>query len=1184
MAAKKQRGSVKDPFSSEGKPYFFDVGIADEMAVCYSCHAGGGVAEGIVNEDGSVTPYNTSGLKPVHTYDRDFYSYPPTANTYALLSGKSIEETIKDIGAPKKHDWSKSGVMENDCLLCHQDPESPNTLVAADGLKAQIFRPRLMIFAEKDSNGKIVKISLGTPLQPGKYAQTFEQYSDDAQRMGRPTSKLLLFMLPKEDVGNLMQIWMDGLKAIAEAKGVNALPYALYAPPTIVPDIYTQTGLKDEYTYNPNGGADEIQKLMALQNEIGGIFQNIIQYAAQKYNVEISMEDLNRAFFNDFIYGYEIRDPMSGQLLPIPYPLRKYDVGKFYTDWDNPQASVRDFMRAPFYEGEGIPYTGMIGIGWGAMMYGVQQAMQGDMTYMKPDGSIDVAKVLADFENGKIPADKIKPALHNAIGYKFYMMPTARLMGTDPNHDGAPLTYVQLVRNGNEWEAKAYYNAEDLGDGNIHFDIFGGHKDMNSWKWVKICGQCHVLYRDDGNSGWDVMRPFGLGMGADYVKNGRFVNFTNDTEASGYEVHESSKKMGCGTCHFRESFNSLEDAHNFLKGTDTAHMVHNDLDNNPKPKTCEYCHLEGGDPDAPNPNQAHEEKFGELTEKHIANISCQACHIPYRRTWRFRAFNDTLGYYLNFDNGFGYNVLPGGDGSAMAFPGPYRISPIYGTSPGYGLSQLNMLANHIDADGNGVVPMDFVSQMAGYFEMWTEADPGKIVNGMPTNPKFDFMHLFYKLSLDQYKQMGLPINYDPKHDLESIPPLYWANGTNGYPQIVIGNPITIMTWVDLNPEPDHDMSDLPYNGAKVLYIREMNAAVKAFMPRVGMNPTITPQQLAQIPPNSKEWAQNPYVGKIILKDSNYVIFDHTGDGFPDLWWPEDVQAMREALIKVLKAEGEKDPDPRVFIAAHFFSDSHGVQTKEHALGAKTCYDCHGDYKKNPGQHRITDREIVFIPWAAPFMEDKYRFSKDNPNGLYVMDKEVSYIHVQEANGLRFMGAKAEDVLKATKEHAEELFYIAAEGTVPQGEIATELGVDSSKFTEDELNTVYVRQIVNGPWSDKHYFYVPKELKPKIVEMGFQVGKAEVYADNFGFAEGYILKMKIEDLNNKSVIVKLPFNGSEPVILHKGEEDKTFKKIEDVEILTYNGRYITVKVRENGEYMAAEKTNCGVLGTLYSPWK
>ncbi len=1183
MAAKKQRGSVKDPFTSENKPYFFDVGIADEMAVCYSCHAGGGVAEGIVNEDGSVTPYDTQGLTPAHTYDRDFYSYPAYANTQALLSQKSIEETVKEIGAPQKHDWSKSGVMENDCLICHTNPDSFNTLTAADGLKTQTFRPRLMIFAERDANGKVTKISLGMPTKEGKYAETAENYSDDPQRMGRPAAKLLLMKLPKIDVGELMQMWVDGLKEI-DATGAS-LPYALYAAPSIVPDIYTSTGIKDSFTYNPNGGANEMSKLMANQQAIGGVFMNILNYINDKYKLNITMDQLMGAFFNDFIYGYEIRDPMTGQLLPIPYPLRKYDVGKFYTDWDNPQASTRDYMRAPFVEGQGIPYTGLNGLGWGAMMYGMQLMQNGDMTYFNSEtNSIDVSKVLADYMAGKISPDKIQPALHEALPYKFYMMPTARLMGTDPNQDGAPITYVQLVKNGNDWDAKAYYNTSDLGtSGAVNFDIFGGDKDTNSWKWIKICGQCHALYKDEGNSGWEVMRPFGLGMGADWVKNGRYIHITNDEHESGYEVHQSTKKMGCGSCHFRSS-GSLEDKHNFLKGTDTAHMVRNDLDNNPKPKTCEYCHLQGGDSNAPNPNKAHEEKFGENTERHISEIACQTCHIPYRKTWRFRTFDDLFGYYLNFDNGFGYNVLPGGDGKAMAFPGPYRISPVYGTSPGYGLSHMTMLSQHIDADGKGVVPMDYVSEMAAYFEMGSEADPGKMVNGMPTNPKFDFMHYFYKMNLDMMKQMGVPLSYDQAHDYESEPPLYWANGDNGYPQIVIGEPITILTWVDTNPQPDHDMSDLPYNGAKVMYIREMNSAIKGFYPRVAVDPTITPEQLANIPPNDSGWAKNPNVGKIVLKDSNYVIFDHTGDGFPDLWWPEDVKAMREALIKVLKAEGETNPDPRVFVAAHYFSDSHGVQPAEQALGAKSCNDCHGDYKKDAGAHRVTDKMVVFIPWQPPFMADKYRYSDTNKDGLFIVDSEVSYIKPQEANGMKFMGAKAEDILKLSKHHAEELYTMASEGEVGKGEIAAQLGVDESNFSEEELNTEYVKQVVNGPWSDKHYAYIPKDLKSKIVEMGFQPGKASVYVSDKGFVDGYVLKAAIENSESKSFVIALPFDGADATIYVKPEGEMTFKKA-DAEILSYNSNYVIVKVNQSGEYIAADTNDDsgGIIGTLFSAW-
>ncbi|MGQ9500419.1 MAG: hypothetical protein ACUVQ6_08840 [Dissulfurimicrobium sp.] len=54
----------------------------------------------------------------------------------------------------------------------------------------------------------------------------------------------------------------------------------------------------------------------------------------------------------------------------------------------------------------------------------------------------------------------------------------------------------------------------------------------------------------------------------------------------------------------------------------------------------------------------------------------------------------------------------------------------------------------------------------------------------------------------------------------------------------------------------------------------------------------------------------------------------------------------------------------------------------------------------------------------------------------------------------------------SKYHAEELFYITSEGSERGYEI-TEIN-DLSKFTPDEF---IVKQVVNGLWSDKFYFYI-----------------------------------------------------------------------------------------------------------------
>ncbi len=1229
MAAKRERGTLDNPFSTEGKPFFFDQGVADQLGTCYSCHPGGGPAEGIVQSDGTVAPYDSPEAEATlsHSYDRDFYTYGPNAMTHSLISGKSIEETVADHGDPKRHDWSKSGVMEADCLLCHIDPDlesNPFVYEAADGLKVQPFRPRLMIFAERQ-NGQVVRVSLGMPLKEGVMNESALSYTNDIQRMSRPIgSKFFkLSMLPKDHVGELFRIWTDGLKAI-DPSG-ESLPYALYGPPTITPHIYTQNGLKDAYTYNPNGGADEMAKLMANQEAIGAIFAQILDYMKKNglMPAEATMDDLNAMFFNSFVYGYEIRDPGTGQLLPIPFPLRSYEPGKIYTDWDDPNASVRDYVRAPLVEGQGIQYSGLVGLGWAAFQYAYGLIMQGDMTYYDPNAffGINLTKVIADWENGVIPYDTLKnmATRHDFLPNFFYMMPTAQLMGLDLNNDGMPLSYVQIVKNGDEWEAKSYYNVADLGDdGALHIDMFGGSDDVNSWKWVKVCGQCHVMTQDHGNSEWTRARLYALGMPADWVKNGHFVNFTDDPEASGYDVHMSGKKMGCGSCHLRYS-GDVEAKHNFLKGTDTAHMVRNDLDNNPKPRTCEGCHLSGQDPEAPNPTKKHEEKFGEAAGKHIAEIACETCHIPYRRTWRFRAFDDTLGYYSNFDNRFGYYTLMGGLSNfpAMAFPPYYALSPVYGTSPGYGIPHFHMLAQHIDADGNGIQPMDFMAQMVDYFWMNSEADPGQLVNGIMTNPKFDFWKSFYQIMLEKQKSLGVPLNYDPAHDNEVYPPLYWANSKNGYPQIVIGNPITILTWVDANPYPEGGMSaladnSLAYGGTKVLYLREINAAIDKFLPAATFY-VYTPDQLRDIPPNDPKWAQDPNVGKVVLKDSGYVIFDHTGDGFPELWWEEDVRAMQEALIKVLKAEGESNPMPMLFMAAHYFSDSHGVQPAEKALGAQSCFDCHGDYTKDPGAHRITDRIVGFLPWAPPWFEEKNRaltfdpeaaktkeglaeymrktgmvptpamvdfLAGKGPDPFFVVDGEVIYIDKYEANGLSILGARQDEILAHSKHHAEELFYMTSEGTITGAEIAAELG---AKLTEDELNKTYLKQVVNGPWSDKHYFYVPEEIRPEITELGFQPAKEFVYVAGKGFVEGYILKVGVEGEGHETMFVKLPFQGADPEIYVKSHGDYAFRAAEGAEVLSHVGAYIWVKINEPGEYVAAERGSEGGSPLFQKLW-
>ena len=1165
--------------------------------VCYSCHPGGGPAEGIVTENG-VIPYTEASPEPASgNYDRDFFTYTSDDMERGYYNGKRPAEVVSEIGEPRRHDWQKSGVMEADCLLCHIDPQTNYALRGFDGLKVNPLRPRLMIFARRNANGEVVSISLGTPFEEGhNQGASALPYTNAAQRMSRPAAKILLMQFPKEVVNDLMRAMVEGLVAAEQATG-GRLPYALYAPPQIAPYLYDAQGLKPSYVVNPAGPADEMARIQETQDRIMGIFQQIVKILNSKYQMQIDLNQLMGAFFNDFVYAYKIKNEM-GQLMPVPVPMRRYVPGEFYTDWDDPNASTRDYLRSPLIEGEGIPYAGNVGLVWSATMYGAMQAMNGNYRYIdQASGQVNVALVLQDYFNGVILKEALKVEKRAILEPFFKYMPSGLLMGLDFNQDGAPLTYLRLEKTANGWQAKVYYSVADLGSGELPLPIFGSSNEKDDARWTLICGQCHVIHTDWGNSNWSFVRPYGLGMPADLVKNGHYVN-TNPQgpDDIGYDVHMSSGKRGCGWCHLRES-GDLEEKHNFLKGTDTAHMVRNDLDNNPKPKSCEYCHLNGGDPEAPNPALKHLEKFGETTGKHLTKVACEVCHAPYKKTWTFRAFDDTLGYYANFDNRYGYLIAPISQGQIAAFPPEYALNPVYGVSPGYGIPHFNMLSQHIDADGSGIVPMDYLTQMVNYFRFHSESDPGYLAMGMlPTNPKFDFWHLFLEQFMEWEKATkGVPLSYEKPYTNEIFKPLYYANGRNGYPQIVIGNPITIMTWVDTNAcfegcgEDEackEACKDLPYGGAKVLYLREINLAVDHYeMPMRW--PGYPPNVLENIGPNDQRYRHDPLVGKVILKpiegEGEYVIYDHTGDMFPDVWWPEDVLAVKRRLVEVLKAEGEKNPNPVIFMAAHFFSDTHGIKPAEQALGAKSCYDCHGHVEKGePGAHRITDRVIAFLPWAPKWFTEENRLLKwdaehglqvNNPNGLFVVDPEVYYIKPVEANGLKFLGATEEEILHLSKHHAEELFYLYSEEE--EGALIEEL---APYLSEHELNMEFEKQLVNGPWDDRQFFYIPKGYELKAC--GIIPARKRIYLGKKGYDpqgrvyEAYVTVVEFVDEAPEVFYIKIPFVGAEPEIYTRHGESGIFEKDKTAQILEYTGAYVLVRVTHPGEFVAIDKSISG----------
>jgi len=142
--------------------------------------------------------------------------------------------------------------------------------------------------------------------------------------------------------------------------------------------------------------------------------------------------------------------------------------------------------------------------------------------------------------------------------------------------------------------------------------------------------------------------------------------------------------------------------------------------------------------------------------------------------------------------------------------------------------------------------------------------------------------------------------------------------------------------------------------------------------------------------------------------------------------------------------------------------------------------------------------------------------------------------------------------------------MVAEGTVRGDEIED---VDTSKLTQEELETEYAKQVVNSPWNQKIYFYIPEELKPEIAECGFQPTAEQIYLDNEGLAEGYILKLGFNEDVNESMIIRLPYTGANPVIVTKTEGQKGFVQDKGAQILGQTGGYVTVKVNHAGEFAA-----------------
>ncbi len=1154
LAAKESVGKSGDPVITEGRPQWFDLGSYEENQLCCSCHPGGGTAEGLVQADGSVAPYDSfdPAANATHSFDRDFFSYS-TLDIVKASFAESIAEAVSDVGTegkPESVPWHESGVIEADCMLCHVDPDSPFVLRCADGMKVFPNRPRFMIFAQRGEDGNVTRISIGTPLVTGFHNESALNYTDHTQRVRRPARNIPLADLPEDVLYGLMRLWKTELERI-EASG-RALPFALYGEN--VAKIWTGSEIRPEYCVNPYGVSDEMARLQANEGALKDMFTNLLAFMQAHGYPGMDIGGLHALLFNDFIYAYEIINPEVAafgqspeELMSFPVPLRAYEPGKFYSDLDNPHSSIRDYLRAPLVEGQGMQYVGRPGLTWSAWREAIRS------------GSDTAAVLNAFFSGGQVLDGNVSGVLHQYLPSFFNVMPSAGLMGLDLDQDGSPLCYIQLVKDDSDnWSAKTYWEVDEVTYQSLHKTVSGGAGEADSPRWIRVCGQCHIMTLDH-EAGVEQVRAYNFGMAADWVKNGLFINETDDKDAAGFDVHMSTgdQRIGCGACHLRQSgfhtSREMEDLHNFLKGTDTAHMVRNDLDNAYRAKTCERCHLtdrEGLDPEQT--VAAHRVRFGVFTDKHLEDIACESCHVPFRKTWRFRALDYTLGYFANFDNRAIYDILSveqddADFGKIRALPGELAVSPAYSLFPAYGSAKFCINSQHIDADPvTGTVSMDYVTQMVNYLHMTAEADPGAVLSGMALNPRFDLYKYLFQQTLDSAAAASIPISYDPKWDNMSLPVLYWVNGRNGYPQIRPGNPIFVMAWVDMNAAQGGDAQDLAFNGARMLYVRELNAAIREY--QFPTRSVADAEALSSIPPNadpSSLGVLGEMAARVILKDSNYIIYDHTGDMYPDLWYTEDVRAMQQALRTVLQAEGVSDPMPMLLMTARFFTDSHGVQPKEFSLGTRSCNDCHNRMDditgqevpgEMPGAHRTADRVITFLPWQPPwFSSENIAWSQDDGGGIvptgengtdgqgafFIIDPEISYISKMNPNNVPVLGTLASDILERSSMEAGNRFYLNGSDQVKGYALP---GVNQMFLTEAEKEAVYVNQIATGP--DDLFFYnqIPLHLKPSLKEFGYVPFKQKIQfraGRSLYSGDGYIFRLGVEHYNGETIFLYLP---------------------------------------------------------------
>ncbi len=271
----------------------------------------------------------------------------------------------------------------------------------------------------------------------------------------------------------------------------------------------------------------------------------------------------------------------------------------------------------------------------------------------------------ADFSALVDPGGKALNQYRNLRGHDLLSVGHFRYGGTAllsylnlKHDDGAINTDTTLVSFDRDADGHLKKNGDNLPILQWNTAAFDNNRKTTIPMWrfpaSENCMNCHRT----GNSRRGFY-GFGADAAATYTEAGTLEEDYQDDVHYGTtftaDNGESRTIDNCSACHGRAFYNAshanvdLDANHNFLKGNSDMDL-RNDLDFNPPPKTCLYCHEEAVHKVIPSGQEsmlaAHRERWkasgdmmgypesaiDRITQTHLDVVSCQACHITDKKS------------------------------------------------------------------------------------------------------------------------------------------------------------------------------------------------------------------------------------------------------------------------------------------------------------------------------------------------------------------------------------------------------------------------------------------------------------------------------------------------------------------------------------------------------------------------